>query len=180
VETLHPPRHTHHYRARCTWSGSTAGGYEHYDRNHEVVIEGQHLECSADPAFRGDAMQLNPEQLVLAAAASCQLLSFLAVAARARVTVLAYGDDAEAEMRDEEGPMQLNAIILRPRITVAPGTNVERVLHLIEVAHRECFIANSLRTEQRIEPSVRVAGELPGHDRRTAMTGAGAGVEINT
>lgn len=158
METLRPALHTHRYRARCSWSGSTAGGYAHYDRNHEVVIEGQHLECSADPAFGGDAMQLNPEQLLLAAAASCQLLSFLAAAARAQVTVLAYRDDAEAEMREEQGPMRLDAIILRPRITVAPGTSVERVLHLVEVAHRECFIANSLRGEQRLEPSVQVAG----------------------
>ena len=33
---------------------------------------------------------------MLAAASSCQLLSFLTVAARSRVTVLAYDDEAEA------------------------------------------------------------------------------------
>ena len=43
------------------------------------------LKVSADPAFRGDPSRMNPEQLLLMSAASCQLLTFLAVAARAAV-----------------------------------------------------------------------------------------------
>jgi organic hydroperoxide reductase OsmC/OhrA len=49
--------------------------------------------------------------------------------------------------------------VLRPRIRVAAGASVERVHHLVEVAHRECFIANSLRTEIVVEPTVVVESE---------------------
>ncbi len=109
---------------------------------------------SADPAFRGTPDLLNPEQLLVMAAASCQLLSFLAVAARARVDVVDYQDDAEGEMPEDERPMRITRITLRPRITVRGDVNEERIQHLVEVGHRECFIANSLKTDVVVEPEV--------------------------
>ena len=115
------------------------------------------LDLAADSAFRGDPDLLNPEQLVVLAASSCQLLSFLAVAARARIDVRSYEDEAEATMPEDDPPVRLTTITLRPRVLVGPGPTVERVHHLLEVAHRECFIANSLRTEIRVEASVTIA-----------------------
>ncbi len=147
----------HHYRARCAWSGSTGVGYERYSRAHEVSAppaEGT-LTMSADPAFRGDAARMNPEQLLVMAAASCQLLSFLAVAARARLDVVAYEDEAEAEMPGADKPVRIVSIRLRPRIVLAGGTpDEERVRRLVELAHRECYIANSLKTEVTVEPVI--------------------------
>lgn len=152
---------THRYRVRCRWSGSTGLGYDAYSREHEASAEpaAAPLRLSSDPAFRGDPMLLNPEQLVVLAASSCQLLSFLAVAARARIDVVGYADDAEAMMPEDDPPARLTQIVLRPLITVAagPGATVERVEHLVEVAHRECFIANSLRTEIHIEARISFA-----------------------
>lgn len=147
----------HHYRTELTWEGSTGAGYDHYDREHGVrcdpVVEP--LIVSADPAFGGDPRRLNPEQLLLVAAASCQLLSFLAVAARARIDVVAYRDAGEAEMPDEPRPTAIRRIVLRPEITVVEGPSEDRIRHLVEVAHRECFIANSLRVEPEVRPMVR-------------------------
>jgi organic hydroperoxide reductase OsmC/OhrA len=111
---------------------------------------------ASDPAFRGDPALLNPEQLVVLAAASCQLLSFLAVAARARIDVVAYEDDAAGVM-PESRKTSISRIVLRPRITVASDVDDARLTHLCDVAHAECFIANSLRTEIVVEPTfVRV------------------------
>ena len=52
------------------------------------------------------------------AAASCQLLSFLAVAARARIDVIDYRDEAAGQMPDDA----LTQITLRPHIVVAAGS----------------------------------------------------------
>ena len=146
----------HTYRAQCSWSGSTAEGYRGYDRAHRGCAPPAEpeLALSADPAFLGDPARLNPEQLVLLAAASCQLLSFLAVAARARIDVRDYRDEATATMPEASRPIRLAEIVLRPRITLAAGPSEERVRHLVEVAHRECFIANSLATPVRVEPLI--------------------------
>ena len=153
------PHPVHRYHARLHWSGSTGVGYHGYDRTHTASAPPAQadLTLASDPAFLGDPALLNPEQLVVLAASSCQLLSFLAVAARARIDVRSYEDEAEATMPEDDPPIRLTTIILRPRVVVGPGPTEARVVHLLEVAHRECFIANSLRSEVRVEPVVTIA-----------------------
>jgi organic hydroperoxide reductase OsmC/OhrA len=131
-------------------------GYEAYDRSHEASAPPAEatLTLSSDPAFRGDSALLDPEQLIVMAASSCQLLSFLAVAARARIDVVDYQDNAEAEMPEDDQPMRITRITLRPRITVRGDMSDERIRHLVDVAHRECFITNSLKTDVVVEPRV--------------------------
>jgi organic hydroperoxide reductase OsmC/OhrA len=152
------PARVHRYTASCAWQGSTAGGYDTYERTHEAKAPPAPaaLQLSSDPAFRGDPGLLNPEQLLVLAASSCQLLSFLAVAARARIDVIEYRDDADGEMPDDDLPMRVTRITLRPRITIRGDVDDARVRHLVEVAHRECFIANSLTTEVVVEPGISI------------------------
>ncbi|GAA1252501.1 OsmC family protein [Janibacter melonis] len=145
---------THDYTATLAWEGSTALGYEHYDRGHAAGVGGEQLELSADPSFGGDPARLNPEQLLLAAASSCQLLSFLAVAARARLDVVGYRDAAQAVMDEADPPLRVGRITLRPEVTVRGDVPDSRIHHLLEVAHRECFVARSLTSEVVIEATV--------------------------
>lgn len=155
----------HEYRTTCRWVGSTAGGYDAYDRTHSGVTDPPTtaLTLSSDPAFGGNPQHLDPEQLFVLAASSCQLLSFLAVAARARIDVLEYEDAAYGVMPDEPRPMRVAEIVLHPRIVVrafltgdADGGPIteDRIRHLCEVAHRECFIANSVTTNIQVAPTV--------------------------
>jgi organic hydroperoxide reductase OsmC/OhrA len=148
----------HRYVATCSWRGSTGDGYEAYGRGHSASAPPADvaLTLSSDPAFHGDPALLNPEQLLVLAASSCQLLSFLAVAARARVDAVSSAATAAGEWPAAR-QSSITRIVLRPRITVASGTGPERIVHLCEVAHRECFIANSLRTEILVEPTIEYA-----------------------
>jgi organic hydroperoxide reductase OsmC/OhrA len=82
------------------------------------------------------------------------MLSFLAYAARARIDVVSYVDEAEAVMPEDDKPMRITEIVLRPRIVIAGEADEERVRHLVERAHEACFIANSLRSDITIEPQV--------------------------
>jgi organic hydroperoxide reductase OsmC/OhrA len=151
--------HVHTYRTEVTWAGTTAVGYDAYPRNHEVrtpSVDGG-LDLSGDVAFRGDPTRWNPEQLLVASASSCQLLSFLAVCARARIDVVAYRDEAYGVMPEDDPPLRLTRIELHPVVTLADTgrdrPTPERLAHLTEVAHRECFIANSLRTDVAVTPA---------------------------
>ena len=149
----HPP--THRYQVSCAWSGSTGVGYEQYPRAHEAQAPpaAAAVRMSSDPAFRGDPALLNPEQLVLMAAASCQLLSFLAAAARARVDVRDYEDAGEAVLTENgRGGGQITQITLRPRIRLVAGPTEERLRRLVRLAHEQCFIAASLTCPITIEP----------------------------
>lgn len=148
----------HRFEARLVWDGSTAGGYRGYSRGHVAAAPpaGAQVALSAARAFHGDDAQLNPEQLLVMAASSCQLLSFLAVAARAGVDVRGYSDDAVGTMTQSSGPMSVSRIDLLPHIVLAAGTDAAQVPALVEQAHAECFIANSLRTEITVTPTVEV------------------------
>lgn len=144
---------THQYTAQVTWAGSTGVGYAHYTRTHEVTAgSGNVTTVSADVPFRGEPGVMNPEELLLTAAVSCQLLSFLAVAAKARLDVVQYADSASAVMPGELLPQRITDIYLNPEITVCGRRG--NVQHLVEVAHRECFIANSLTATIHISPTV--------------------------
>jgi organic hydroperoxide reductase OsmC/OhrA len=146
----------HHYRAQVQWSGSTARGYEGYPRAHTAYLppatEG--LDLSADPHFRGDPDLPNPEQLLVLAASSCQLLSFLALAARRGVDVVGYDDDATGEMPSAARPLRITRITLRPTVSVAGDVDDDTVRRLMHEAHDECYIASSLTSEMILEPRV--------------------------
>ncbi len=53
--------------------------------------------------------------------------------------------------------MRITAIRLRPRITVAAGTSPRRCTGSSAIAHKECFIANSLTSAMDIRATVVAA-----------------------
>jgi organic hydroperoxide reductase OsmC/OhrA len=150
----------HRYAARLRWEGSTGLGWERYDRAHAASAPPAEPELTLTTGeSKGDPRQLNPEQLVTMAASSCQLLWFLHLAAKARIDVVAYEDEAEAEMPTGDEPVRLTRIVLRPRIVVRGPASAERVLRLCAKAHDLCYVANSLRSEVLVEPSVDVRAD---------------------
>lgn len=150
---------THVYDTHLVWAGTTAGGYKAYSRSHRAVAPPAipEVSLSADPVFGGDAERLNPEQLVVMAASSCQLLSFLSVAARAGVVVTGYVDEARGEMPEGDPPLRLTRIVLTPVVTVAAGTDPDLVAGLLREAHEVCYVARSLRADVVLDPTVVVA-----------------------
>lgn len=146
----------HRYDVVCSWKGSTEAGYEHYPRAHDVSAPPAQasLAMSSDPAFRGDTTRLNPEQLLVMAAASCQMLSFLAVAARKRIDVVEYEDRAEGFMPEDDKPVRITRILLKPRIVVKGPVEKAAVEKAVELGHHGCFIANSLKSDIRIEADI--------------------------
>jgi organic hydroperoxide reductase OsmC/OhrA len=146
---------THRYESRLRWTGSTGAGYEAYDRAHEATAPPaeQKVRLTTGESL-GDPRLLNPEQLVVMAASSCQLLWFLHLAAKARIDVVGYEDQAEGVMPADDQPTRLTRITLRPRIVVNGGQGEEQVLRLVRLAHEHCYIANSLRTEVLLEPHI--------------------------
>jgi len=68
--------------------------------------------------------------------------------------VVEYKDDALGIMPDDEKPVRITEIRLRPRIVIAGEASDERVRKLVQTAHEHCFVANSLTTALAVEPSL--------------------------
>lgn len=146
----------HVYKAVCRWNGSTGAGYEAYGRGHEMSASPAKavLQLTSDPVFRGDPALLNPEQLLVMAASSCQLLSFLAIASRKRLDVVEYEDHAEGHMLEDDKPVRITRIVLKPRIVVKGPADKDAVLKAVHIGHEQCYIANSLKTDVKVEAEI--------------------------
>jgi len=137
------------HKAKIVWKREAPDFvYETYNREHVWEFEsGQSLTASAAPEFHGSADKANPEQALVAAAASCHMLTFLALAARKRIVVDSYRDEAAGTLaQNDDGKMAVTVIALNPQITFAPGVEMsdEDLAALHAKAHRQCFIANSI------------------------------------
>lgn len=151
------PSPQHQYTLTVEWTGNRGegtSGYRAYDRDHEV--RGEHLAPiagSADASFRGNRSRWNPEQLLLAAAAQCHMLSYLHQAASNGIVVTGYVDHPTAVMtEDGSGGGRFTEITLHPLVTITDSEQVDLAERLHGDANRACFIANSLNLPVRHQP----------------------------
>jgi organic hydroperoxide reductase OsmC/OhrA len=159
----------HRYEIATAWTGDRGRGtadYRAYDRLYDTDSPGRPtLAGSSDPAFRGDEQRWNPELLLVAALSQCHLLSYLHRCAVGGVTVTGYADTAVGTMvEDGDGGGRFEEVVLRPVVTVADASMVERAAQLHHEASQRCFIASSVNFPVRHEPQIRV-----GEDPRTAV-----------
>lgn len=150
---------THSYTARVTWGNATGTGttnYKAYSRDHAISIDGKpEIAASSDPAFRGDANRYNPEDLLVASLSSCHMLWYLHLASVAGVVVTGYVDDAVGTMVEEaKTGGRFTSVMLRPRVTIAPGSDPEKARAAHDSAHHMCFIANSVNFPVACEPTI--------------------------
>lgn len=130
-----------------------------YSRRHEWRFDGGAVVAASPspevvPAPWSDAGAVDPEEALVAAAASCHMLWFLSLAAARGFVVDRYEDEARGTLgRTARGRIGFTAIVLRPRIAFGGGKapTAQEIDALHEAAHERCFIANSLNCPVRVE-----------------------------
>ena len=143
----------HRYPLTLAWTGNTQDGT--YNRNATVTNPGKHdLAVSSAPEYAGDASRWNPEDLLGSALATCHMLTFLALCAKAKVEILGYEDHAEAVLDTVDKVARITQVHLRPVIRVARGSSMAKVVDLFEKAHKYCFVANSVTCAAVLNPRV--------------------------
>jgi organic hydroperoxide reductase OsmC/OhrA len=125
-----------------------AFGYRDYGRDHTWEFGPLQVKASAAPEYLGTPGRVDPEAALVAAAASCHMLTLLAIASRKGWRVDAYEGAAKGYLeKDERGALAITRIELRPRIVWHGTPPTSQEIHALhEAAHEQCFIANSLRT----------------------------------
>jgi organic hydroperoxide reductase OsmC/OhrA len=160
TEALVPGQHT--YSVTVEWTGNRGEGtatYRSYERDHEITAEhAPPILGSSDQAFRGNRSRWNPEQLLLASASQCHMLSYLHQAAMNGVVVTAYVDHPTGVMTEDADGGRFTEIVLHPLVTVSDEAMVETAERLHGPANKSCFIASSLNLPVSHDASTRVAG----------------------
>ena len=156
----------HEYRAKVTWKrGDASFTDQRYSRAHEWSFDGGiTIPASSSPLSvrlpYSVAEAVDPEEALVAALASCHMLTFLYVAAKQGFVVDDYADEAVGEMtKNEHGRLWVSKVTLSPRITFS-GTkrpSPEQLDELHHLAHQECYIANSIKSEVVVQGAMSFA-----------------------
>jgi organic hydroperoxide reductase OsmC/OhrA len=157
---------SHEYTATVVWTRGEGEAFSDnkYSRGHRWSFDGGiEVTGSASPSVvplplsREDA--IDPEEAFVAAVSSCHMLTFLGIAAKKRFVIDRYEDKALGVMTpNEKGKLFISKITLDPVIEFSGDKlpTPEQIADMHHLAHKECFIANSVLTE------IVVAG-LPPH-----------------
>lgn len=145
------------HKARVVWRRDTESfAYPDYSRSHEWRFDKVVVPASAAPGFLGDGERVDPEEAFVASVAACHMLTFLAIASRKKYTIDDYDDEATGLLaNNSDGRLAVTRVTLRPRITFSGERQPddEAIARMHELAHKECFIANSVVTEIVVEPA---------------------------
>ena len=135
-----------------------------YSRGHIWQFDGgQVVEASASPHIVPLPMSIesavDPEEAFIASLSSCHMLFFLSIACKRGFVVEDYVDDAVGVLeKNEDGVIAMTRVTLRPAIRFGgdkqPSSQEFNDMH--HESHEECFIAQSVKTEVRCEPSIAV------------------------
>ncbi len=130
-------------------------------RRGRVLAEGvtQELDFSVPPEFHGEPDFWTPEHFFVAAACSCFVATFTAIAEFSKFEALNLEVSATGAVAKGENGYQFTELELRPVLTVVNEHDEERGLRLLEKTERSCLVMRSLSTSVRMVPNVRVAAE---------------------
>ena len=145
------------HTARVSWHFTGDDFLKGYSREHIWSFDGgQSVLASAAPAnvplpFSNPA-GVDPEEAFVASISSCHMLTFLWLAFQQGFEVTSYVDDAVGTMtKDERGVAWVSHVVLRPAILYGNSApNLEQAARLHHLAHEQCFIANSVKTEIKV------------------------------
>jgi organic hydroperoxide reductase OsmC/OhrA len=130
-----------------------------YSRAHSWTFDGGAVvPASSSPSVVrvpfSDPAGVDPEEALVASLSSCHMLFFLDFAKQAGFVVGAYEDTAEGVVsKGADGRVAMTVVTLKPRIVFTgdkrpSASEVDAIHHR---AHDACFIANSVKSEVRVE-----------------------------
>jgi organic hydroperoxide reductase OsmC/OhrA len=103
------------------------------------------LPSAAPREFDGPGDQWSPESLLVAAVASCFLLTFKAMARASKLEWSQLDCSVEGTLERVDGMTQFSHMHTRARLTAPRSSSNELCLRLLKKAERGCLVANSLR-----------------------------------
>jgi organic hydroperoxide reductase OsmC/OhrA len=149
------------YSAEVIWErGDAIFTDNRYSRRHRWRFDGG-LEVPGSssphsvPVPMSDAGAIDPEEAFIAALSSCHMLWFLAIAGKRKFRIDRYHDQATGVLaKNADGKWCVSVVTLQPEAQFSGELlpTREQVEAMHHSAHAECYIANSVSTQVRIEP----------------------------
>jgi len=144
------------YKANINWQRTSPDFLRgRYSREHTWTFDGGVTVPASPspqvvPAPWSNPACVDPEEAFVASIASCHMLTFLYLAAKQGFQIDSYQDEAVGLLtKNEKGVPWISSLVLHPKIVFSgeklpTPADQERLHHL---AHEQCYIANSVKTE---------------------------------
>ena len=140
------------YQTEVEWTGD-----RHGDLRSPVLPE---LRVDAPPEFKGHDGVWTPEHLFVAAVNSCFMTTFLAIAENSKLEFVSFSAGAKGKLEKLDGQgFIMTEVVLRPKLLISHARDAERASRILEKAEKHCLIANSIKTETKLQSEVSFAGE---------------------
>ena len=149
------------YTSKIIWQRNDAIFSDNrYSRKHTWQFDGGiEVAASSSPQVvrvpLSDAAAVDPEEAFVASLASCHMLWFLDITARAGFIIDSYVDDAAGVLaKNGDGKLAMTIVTLKPHVIFSGEKRPSRdnIQQMHHKAHEECFIANSVKCEVCCEP----------------------------
>lgn len=149
----------HHYQITMQWTGNEGSGtssYKTYNRDHIIRVDEKYslIHGSSDPAFMGNKMKYNPEELFVSSLSSCHMLWYLHLCSEKKIIVLDYIDEATGKIVEDKNGGRFVEVVLSPQVTVESEEMIPEAESLHQRANQMCFIANSCNFEIKHSPKI--------------------------
>jgi organic hydroperoxide reductase OsmC/OhrA len=151
----------HQYSAEIIWErGDAVFNDNRYSRRHRWRFDGG-LEVPASsapqsvPVPMSDPVAVDPEEAFIASLSSCHMLWFLAIAGKRKFRVDRYRDQASGILeKNAAGKLWMSVVTLHPEVQFSGELlpTPQQIEEMHHSAHTECYIANSVSSQVRVEP----------------------------
>lgn len=109
--------------------------------------------------FGGPGDQWSPEDLLMASAVNCLILSFRAIARASKLEWVSIECESCGELDKVDRKVQFTNILTKVRLSIPKSGKKEKAERLLIKAEEACLITNSLSCESYIECEIILAGE---------------------
>ena len=81
------------------------------------------------------------------------MTTFLAIAEMSKLDFVSFDCKAVGKLEKVEGiGLQMTEVIVKPKLVIRHGKDLERAQRILEKAEKNCLISNSIKSTVRLEP----------------------------
>lgn len=139
---------SHEYNVRVDWA---------QEREGSMIVEGKPvIEVAAPPEFDGPEGVISPEDLFVAAAASCMMTTFVTFSKKLRFDYKSFSCTAKGTLERVEKGFQFTKMHIIATVAVESEDIKHKAERGLELAGKYCLISNSMKCETTHENIVVV------------------------
>jgi peroxiredoxin-like protein len=106
--------------------------------------------------FGGPGDKWSPEELLMAAQASCLVLSFRAIAMASKLSWLTIDCSSQGTLDKKDGKVCFTHMVSTVKLTLPAGESVEKAERLLQKADQSCLVSNSLNCDTQLQCEIMV------------------------